>query len=436
MTTAMQVRLGTTAAAEHWGKNALLSFSDSEAQIHATEATGGTLVAVQRGARRLDGMGVSAVALVGDNWDLESRWAFWAGYYNPNRKNTLDWGIGDGSELKELDARKAASLWVREITNGTPENVFPRALAESAADMLQKLAPDAVSYRIVSGDELLEEGFMGIHNVGRGSVRGGAMLQLDYNPFADGSNSTGKDDAAVDICLVGKGITFDSGGYSIKPSAGMAHMKSDMGGAAMVTGGLALAIARGLKKRVKLYLCCAENLISGHAFKLGDIIRYKNGVTAEILNTDAEGRLVLADGLIAASEQNPRYILDVATLTGAAKMAVGRDYNSVLSLEDEMAEKVLSAAKLENEKAWRLPLEKFHLEQIPSGFAEIANVGVDGSPGASTAAAFLAKFVRDDGRGWVHVDLSGSYLPAPNDQWAQGAKGHGVRTIARFLLDN
>ncbi|WP_105102868.1 aminopeptidase PepB [Microbulbifer pacificus] len=429
MTAAMQVRLETTAAADHWGKNALLSFSDSEARIHATEATGGILVATQRGARRLDGMGVTAVVLAGDHWDLESRWAFWAGYYNPNRKSTLDWGVGEGEELRELEARKAASLWVREITNGTPENVFPRALAESAADMLQKLAPDAVSYRIVSGDELLEEGFMGIHNVGRGSVRGGAMLQLDYNP-------TGMDDAAVDICLVGKGITFDSGGYSIKPSAGMAHMKSDMGGAAMVSGGLALAIARGLKKRVKLYLCCAENLISGHAFKLGDIIRYKNGVTAEILNTDAEGRLVLADGLIAASEQNPRYILDAATLTGAAKMAVGRDYNSVLSLEDEMAEKVLSAARSENEKAWRLPLESFHLEQIPSGFAEIANVGVDGSPGASTAAAFLARFVRDNGRGWVHIDLSGSYLPAPNDQWAQGAKGHGVRTIARFLLES
>ncbi|WP_160151586.1 aminopeptidase PepB [Microbulbifer sp. ALW1] len=429
MTTAMQVRLETTAAAEHWGNNALLSFNDSEARIHATEATGGTLVAVQRAARRLDGMGVTDVALTGDNWDLESRWSFWAGYYNPNRKSTLDWGLGDGEELNELQARKAASLWVREITNGTPENVSPRALAESAADMLQKLAPDAVSYRIVSGDALLDEGFMGIHNVGRGSVRGGAMLQLDYNP-------SGKADAPVDICLVGKGITFDSGGYSIKPSAGMAHMKSDMGGAAMVSGGLALAIARGLQKRIKLYLCCAENLISGHAFKLGDIIRYKNGVTAEILNTDAEGRLVLADGLIAASEENPRYILDAATLTGAAKMAVGRDYNSVMSFEDEMAEKVLTAAKSENEKAWRLPLEKFHLEQIPSGFAEIANVGIDGSPGASTAAAFLAKFVRDEGRGWVHMDLSGSYLPGANDQWAQGAKGHGVRTIARFLLDN
>lgn len=436
MTTAIQVRLETTAAAEHWGKNALLSFTDSEACIHATDTSNGALTTVQRAARRLDGMGITQVALTGDQWDLESRWSFWAGYYNPKRNNTLDWGIGDGigdgDERKELEARKAVSLWVRETTNGTPEDISPQVLAERAAEMLQKLAPDAISYRIVSGDALLDEEMMGIYHVGRGSVRGGAMLQLDFNPAAGTSD---KEDTAVDICLVGKGITFDSGGYSIKPSGGMAHMKSDMGGAAMVTGGLALAIARGLTKRVKLYLCCAENLISGHAFKLGDIIRYKNGVTAEILNTDAEGRLVLADGLIAASEENPRCILDAATLTGAAKIAVGRDYNSVLSFDDELAEGVLSAARAENEKAWRLPLEKLHLQQIPSGFADIANVGIDGSPGASTAAAFLAKFVREDGAGWVHMDLSGAYLPSANDQWAQGAKGHGVRTIARFLLD-
>ncbi|MCW8126824.1 aminopeptidase PepB [Microbulbifer halophilus] len=427
MTNAMQVQLVETAAAETWGDKALISFAENGATIHAIEAAGGPLVAAQRAARRLDGMGVPAVKLVGDGWDLESRWAFRAGYFNPTRDNSLDWGTDDATELKELEAREKAARWVREITNGTPEDVSPQVLAQSAADLLQELAPDAVSYRIIAGDDLLKEEFVGIHNVGRGSVRPPAMLQLDYNPAGD-------DSAPVDTCLVGKGITFDSGGYSLKPSAGMATMKSDMGGAAMVTGGLALAIARGeLNKRVRLYLCCAENLVSGHAFKLGDIIRYKNGVTAEILNTDAEGRLVLADGLIAASEQEPRWILDAATLTGAAKVAVGRDYNSVLSFEDETAQKVLDAASAENEKAWRLPLEKFHLEQTPSGFADIANVGADGTPGASTAAAFLARFVREEGRGWVHMDLSGSYQPGAGDLWAQGAKGHGLRTIARFL---
>ncbi|STJ53699.1 peptidase B (aminopeptidase B) [Escherichia coli] len=124
-------------------------------------------------------------------------------------------------------------------------------------------------------------------------------------------------------CLVGKGITFDSGGYSIKQTAFMDSMKSDMGGAATVTGALAFAITRGLNKRVKLFLCCADNLISGNAFKLGDIITYRNGKKVEVMNTDAEGRLVLADGLIDASAQKPEMIIDAATLTGAAKTALG-----------------------------------------------------------------------------------------------------------------
>ncbi|WP_264190514.1 aminopeptidase PepB [Microbulbifer variabilis] len=425
----MRVHLMESTAGEPWGEAALLSFNGGEAHIHIGAAKGDALVAAQRAARRLDGMGITEVALSGEGWDIESRWAFWAGYFNPRISNKIDWATEDAGELKELAAREKAARWVREITNGTPDDISPRVLAESAAEMLQTLAPGAVNYRIVAGDDLLRDGFVGIHNVGRGSVREPVMLQLDYNPTDDA-------DAAVDICLVGKGITFDSGGYSIKPSNNMATMKSDMGGAAMVTGGLALAIARGLEKRVKLYLCCAENLVSGHAFKLGDIIKYKNGVTVEVLNTDAEGRLVLADGLLAAGEDNPRCLLDAATLTGAAKMAVGRDFNSVFSFEDKMAQKVLNAAAQESERAWRLPLETFHLEQIPSNFADISNIGLEGTPGASTAAAFLAYFVPEEGRNWVHMDLSGSYQPSANDLWAAGAKGHGLRTIARFLLDN
>ncbi|WP_444920863.1 aminopeptidase PepB [Microbulbifer sp. CnH-101-G] len=429
MAKVMRVHLIEGTAEEPWGEAALLSFNGGEAHIHIGAAKGDALIAAQRAARRLDGMGITEVALSGEGWDIESRWAFWAGYFNPRVSNKIDWATEDAGELQELAARENAARWVREITNGTPDDVSPRVLAESAAEMLQTLAPEAVSYRIVAGDDLLRDGFVGIHNVGRGSVREPVMLQLDYNP-------TGDADTAVDICLVGKGITFDSGGYSIKPSNNMATMKSDMGGAAMVTGGLALAIARGLEKRVKLYLCCAENLVSGHAFKLGDIIEYKNGVTVEVLNTDAEGRLVLADGLLAAGEDKPRCLLDAATLTGAAKMAVGRDFNSVFSFEDKMAQKVLNAAAQESERAWRLPLEPFHLEQIPSNFADISNIGLEGTPGASTAAAFLARFVPEDGRNWVHMDLSGSYQPSANDLWAAGAKGHGLRTIARFLLDN
>ena len=176
------------------------------------------------------------------------------------------------------------------------------------------------------------------------------MLQLDFNPTQDPN-------APVLACLVGKGITFDSGGYSIKPSDGMSTMRTDMGGAALLTGALGFAIARGLNQRVKLYLCCAENLVSNNAFKLGDIITYKNGVTAEVLNTDAEGRLVLADGLIEADSQNPGFIIDCATLTGAAKVAVGNDYHSVLSMDDDLVKNLFQSAKEENE-----PFGVYHLK--------------------------------------------------------------------------
>jgi PepB aminopeptidase len=255
------------------------------------------------------------------------------------------------------------------------------------------------------------------------------MLQLDYNP-------TGDENAPVFACLVGKGITFDSGGYSIKPSQFMTAMKADMGGAGTITGGLALAIMRGLNKRVKLILCCAENMISGRALKLGDIITYKNGKTVEIMNTDAEGRLVLADGLMYASEQKPQLIIDCATLTGAAKNALGNDYHALMSFDDELAHKALSAAGQEKEGLWPLPLADFHRGMLPSNFADLSNISTgDYTPGASTAAAFLSYFVEDYKKGWLHMDCAGTYRKSSSDKWAAGATGMGVRTLARIITE-
>ena len=235
-------------------------------------------------------------------------------------------------------------------------------------------------------------------------------------------------------CLVGKGITFDSGGYSIKQTAFMDSMKSDMGGAATVTGALAFAITRGLNKRVKLFLCCADNLISGNAFKLGDIITYRNGKKVEVMNTDAEGRLVLADGLIDASAQKPEMIIDAATLTGAAKTALGNDYHALFSFDDALAGRLLASASQENEPFWRLPLAEFHRSQLPSNFAELNNTGSAAYPaGASTAAGFLSHFVENYQQGWLHIDCSATYRKAPVEQWSAGATGLGVRTIANLL---
>ncbi|MFQ2004559.1 aminopeptidase PepB [Aeromonas veronii] len=427
----MKVALSTQAAAAYWGEGAQLSFNGDEALIHlgAAGQEKDVLRTVQRAARRLESSGIKRVTLAGEGWDLERRYAFAQGFYAAKGARELDFGQQSDADARELDALLKAARWVRDITNGCPEEIYPMSLAESALLLIRGIAGDQVTARITAGEALRESGHIGIWSVGCGSEREPVLLELDYNP-------TGDRNAPVVAALVGKGITFDSGGYSMKSSDNMLSMKSDMGGAAMVTGALALAISRGLNQRVKLILCCAENLVSGHAFKLGDILTYKNGISVEIQNTDAEGRLVLADGLMVASDSGAAYILDAATLTGAAKMALGRDYNAVFALDETEQQRALAAAKVENEQAWALPLEPWHASQLTSAFADLGNVAsAEGTAGATTAAAFLSRFVRDEGKGWVHLDLAASYQKSGNDLWATGAKGHGLRTIARWLQE-
>lgn len=422
----MNVVLTTERAPAIWGESALVSFDGTTARLHLE---GDALRAIQKGARRLESSGIRQVRLSGEGWDLERRFAFAQGFYAAKGNRELDFGEQSEAEARELGALLKATQWVRDVTNACPDEIYPMSLAESALLLVRGLAGDKVTAHLTAGEALKEAGHVGIWSVGRGSEHEPVLLELDYNP-------TGKADAPVAAALVGKGITFDSGGYSMKSSDNMLPMKSDMGGAAMVTGALALAISRGLNQRVKLYLCCAENLVSGNAFKLGDILTYRNGLSVEIQNTDAEGRLVLADGLLSAVESGAPFILDAATLTGAAKTALGRDYNAVFALDESESSRVLGAARRENEKAWPLPLESWHQGQLGSSFADMSNVATaEGTAGATTAAAFLSRFVRDNGAGWVHLDLSASYQKSGNDLWAVGAKGHGLRTIAAWLME-
>lgn len=427
----MSVELTLATAESFWGKNALISFNAGVASIHIGDDSTDHSLQVQRAARKLSNQGITKVTLQGELWNAELRIAFDQGYYTAKENQQAYFGLDHVSraEKKAFTDFQKASHWVRKIINTDAEEMYPVKLAQSAADLLLQLAPESINYKIIAGEELLTHGFTGIYTVGRGSQHPPAMLQLDFNP-------TGDVNAPISTALVGKGITFDSGGYSIKPSDPMTAMKSDMGGAATLTGALALAISQGLNQRVQLFLCCAENMISSNAFKLGDIIKYKNGTTVEVLNTDAEGRLVLADGLLAAEANSPRRLIDAATLTGAAKMALGRDYNAVFGFDQGFVNTLLANAKAEHEFAWQLPLEKWHQQQLPSSFADMANIHAgEGCAGASTAAAFLSRFVREDGKGWLHLDLAGSYQKAANDLWATGAKGHGIRTLAKTLLD-
>jgi PepB aminopeptidase len=422
------VELSMQAAAPKWGKEALLSFGEDNVVIHLPAAQKEHLRTIQRAARTLDDMNLSQLRLIGD-WQAEQQWAFACSFTSAKKGAEFFWCEDDNKQ--QLSNGFKALLFTRRLINSTPEELSPIKLANEASEWLASLAGESISTKMWMGEELAQQGWTGIYNVGRGSSRPPVLVEIDYNPGS-------KDDTPVSAALVGKGITFDSGGYSIKSSEGMLDMKCDMGGAATVAGALGLAILNGLDKRVKLYLCCAENLISGHAYKLGDILTYKNGVSVEIVNTDAEGRLVLADGLLAASATGAPLIINAATLTGAAVVALGGDYNAVFALDKPLQQRILNYAEQENELAWPLPLEAWHREKCPSNFADTANSRTQkggGAGGASNAAGFLSRFVNNDGLGWIHLDLAAAYNGSANAYLPAGATGIGIRTIARALLE-
>lgn len=427
MAEVVQITLQQSAAADKWGK-ALFTPVNDGFQIHLNNRD--TLRNVQKAARGLDNLGLTEVKLTGELWTSELQWAFYQGFCTAKKTGSVQF-CGDETTQTELAHLTRCFGWAKNVTNQSPDELYPEQLAKSAAAFISSVAASGtVSSEILVDQQLLQANWNGLHAVGRGSARKPAMLILDYNP-------TGNADAVVSAALVGKGITFDSGGYSIKATEGMLTMKCDMGGAATVTAALALAILNGLNKRVRLVLCCAENLISSNAYKLGDIITYKNGTTVEIVNTDAEGRLVLADGLMCAAESGAALIIDAATLTGAAVTAVGGEYTALFALDKALAKKALAYAEAVQEPTWQLPLELWHQQQCPSAYADTANsrpVKGGGAGGASNAAGFLSRFVPDEGKGWLHFDLAAAFNNTNNAYWAAGATGQGIRTISATLL--
>lgn len=426
MTTLLQIQLTDAPADSRFGKKPLLTPTADGYQVHAKADD---LRSVQKAGRLMDGLGIAEVQLAGA-WSVDAQFAFYQGFCSAKKLAGVHW-TGNEQEVQLLKQWHQAYAWAKQQTNAGPEQLYPELLCREAVALIEAVAAKGtVQHQIIAGDALLEAGWIGLHTVGRGSDRAPAMLVLDYNPTQDAA-------APVAAALVGKGITFDSGGYSIKASEGMLTMKCDMGGAATVTAALALAISQGLNQRVSLILCCAENLINGHAYKLGDVLTYKNGLTVEIVNTDAEGRLVLADGLLLAAEQGAKLVIDAATLTGAAQMAVGTEYNALFGLDKALQQRVLGYALQQQEPAWPLPLEIWHQQQCPSAYADTANsrpVKGGGAGGASNAAGFLSRFVAAQGQGWLHVDLAAAFHNSANGLWAAGATGTGIRLIAQTLL--
>jgi PepB aminopeptidase len=420
------VEISHQAAPAPYSSSSLVSYKEGGALIHLQANEKFPVRALQKASRKIAGLGISDIKF-GGQWALEQQRTFVHSFCASNFNGQFEWA--DSEHKVELENYLNALLFTRKMVNQTPEEMSPAALADQVEEWLKEVSSTNLKIKRLSGEELKTAGWMGIYEVGRGSERPPVLLEVDYHP-AGAQND-------VAVALVGKGITFDSGGYSIKSSEGMLDMKCDMGGAATVAGALGLAIMQGLNKRVKLYLCCAENLISGHAYKLGDVIKYKNGTSVEIVNTDAEGRLVLADGLMAASESKASLIIDAATLTGAAVAAVGREYNALFSLHDDASNDFLAGASEMNEPHWRLPLELWHQEQCPSPFADTANSRAQkggGAGGASNAAGFLSRFVDHETSAWIHLDIAAAYNRNATELMPAGGTAIGIRSIAHTLL--
>ncbi|RAX51017.1 leucyl aminopeptidase [Arthrobacter sp. AQ5-05] len=307
----------------------------------------------------------------------------------------------------------------RDLVNTAPNVLFPESFAQAVKDNAKGLP---LKVTVLDDKKLEKDGYGGLIGVGGGSERGPRLVKIEYSPAK----------ATKHLALVGKGITFDTGGISIKPAAGMHLMKNDMAGAATINQAIVAIAELGLPIKVTAWLCMAENMPGGASTRPGDVITMFGGKTVEVLNTDAEGRLVMADGLVAASNEKPDAIIDVATLTGAQVVALGHRTTGVMG-DDTLRDAVVAAADRAGETAWAMPMPEELRPSIDSQVADLANIG-ERMGGMMTAAVFLNEFVGEvDGVKipWAHLDIAG---PAFNEQAAYGythknATGSSVRTL-------
>jgi len=317
----------------------------------------------------------------------------------------------------------------RDLGNAPPNDMYPMAFAEQAREFGRK--HDNVDVKIINYDEALSLGMGGLVGVGMGSYRKPCMVIFEINGDKPGPSP----------CIVGKGITFDTGGISIKPSPSMDEMKYDMHGSATTFGLMQALVASGHKDRVVGVTCMAENMPSSNAQRPGDVITTYSGKTVEVLNTDAEGRLVLSDGLwYTGTELNPSYIIDLATLTGACVVALGHEASGLWSNNDELLNNIKEAGEHCGEIAWPMPLFKaFEKEMTDSKIADVRNLGAGRWGGSNTAAAFLKQFIPNMGDSdeqipWAHLDIAGTAWGAKSNKMVKtGATGIHVRTLHHLI---
>ncbi|PSO46108.1 MAG: leucyl aminopeptidase, partial [Actinobacteria bacterium QS_8_72_14] len=337
-----------------------------------------------------------------------------AGSKLPDREVKL--GVSHGEAVA-----RATSL-TRDLVNTPPQDKRPPALAER----ISQAAKAAGLKAEVMDDRALAKGnFGGMIGVGQGSSEPPRLVKLSYEPAR----------AKGHVVLAGKGITFDSGGLSLKTSQGMTWMKVDMAGAASVTAAMTAIATLNPRIKVTGLVPLAENLPSATAYRPSDVLTHYGGTTVEVMNTDAEGRLVLADALAYAAQAKPDAIVDVATLTGAQITALGKKISALMSVDDGLAHALSAAADAAGEPTWRLPLPGEYREQLKSNVADLKNIGKAGEAGSVIAGLFLEEFVGD--RPWAHFDVAGPAWTDEGDGFytTKGGTGVPVRTLVRWVLD-
>jgi leucyl aminopeptidase len=329
-------------------------------------------------------------------------------------------GARRGSELAD------SVSFARDLVNEPPSSLTPTKLAQLVADRLS--GRPGVTVEVWDENRIVSEHLGGLLGVARGSDEPPRLVRAEYTP-AEPVEVHGR---VPHVVLVGKGITFDSGGLSLKSAGGMETMKTDMGGAAAVLAAFDAAAVLGVPIRVTAIAPMTENMPGGRAIKPGDVLTARNGKTIEVLNTDAEGRLVLADGLSLATEMEPDAIIDLATLTGAAVVALGSGIAGLLGNDETLQRELRSASERAGESLWPLPLPDEYRNHIDSEVADMKNVGRASQAGAISAALLLREFVGDVP--WAHLDIAG---PARSDEDARylskGGTGFGVRTLVALL---
>jgi len=313
-------------------------------------------------------------------------------------------------------------VYARNLVNGPGGVITPAYLGEEAEAMGKRLG---LKVTVLGTDELVKQGFGGIMAVGGASVNEPRFIVMEYGEAAEDKPT---------ICLAGKGITFDSGGLNIKPAGAMEMMKSDMGGSATVLGAMQALAELQLPLHVVGIISAAENMPGSKAYRPGDVVKTLSGKTIEILNTDAEGRVILSDGLFYAQRYKPDAIIEFSTLTGAMIIALGAHASGVMATDQTLADRLITAGEESGERVWQLPLWDEYREMIKSDIADIKNLGDKaGAAGSITAGAFLAAFVGD--YPFAHVDIAGTgWLDKPKKSYQEkGGQGVGVRLVIEML---